>query len=387
MCAAIRIGDSLTNLRLMHYYPRAWVGDGGCTFAVRGWASALAEKGAQVTVVCDGSGEAPQTTDVRYIATSHRGSGNLRAAVGLERILKGQDLLVLHSAWAYHNVQAARSAVRTQVPYLLTPHGAYDPNVFRRRRTAKWIWWGLFERELVARARGIHVFFQDQADELRERLGYKGCIIVAPNGLAIPDLASRTTRSDYLLWMGRFDIETKGLDLLLRALAALHRNERPQARLHGPDWRGGKQQTEQLVQELGLTDYVTIGPPLYGSAKWDALRDCGLFIFPSRWEGQGLMALEAAAAGAPLVVTNTTSLGRHLAWAQAAIIVEPTPQHIAAGIVRGRSLSGAGELGARASQLVRQRFSWPAVAEDYASQLRSLLTESGANSQLAPQHS
>ena len=31
------------NLRMVHYYPRAWVGDGGCTSAVRGWASALAE--------------------------------------------------------------------------------------------------------------------------------------------------------------------------------------------------------------------------------------------------------------------------------------------------------------------------------------------------------
>ena len=85
------------------------------------------------------------------------------------------------------------------------------------------------------------------------------------------------------------------------------------------------------------------------------------------------MALEAAAAAAPLVVTNTTSVGRHLAAAQAAILVEPTPQSIAAGIVRACTSSEAGEFGARASQLVRQRFSWPAVAESYAQQLRALL--------------
>ena len=123
------------------------------------------------------------------------------------------------------------------------------------------------------------------------------------------------------------------------------------------------------MRELGLEDFVAIGPPLYGSAKWEALRRCGLFVFPSRWEGQGLMVLEAAAAGAPFVVTSTTSVGRHLAAAQAAFLVEPTPESIAAGIVRACSLPEAGELGARASQFVRARFSWPAVAASYAQQL------------------
>ena len=296
----------------------------------------------------------------------------IRFPLGLEQILDGRDLLILHSGWVYHNVQAARSAARSGVPYVLTPHGAYDPNILKRRRRSKQLWWKVFEHHLVSRARAIHVFFEEQRDDLKQ-LGYTGPVIVAPNGLTIPDFKPQAGRSQFLLWMGRFDIEIKGIDLLLHALARLHPSARPRTQLHGPDWRGGKQQATQLVRELGLEDFVTIGPPLYGSAKWHALRDCGLFIFPSRWEGQGLMALEAAAAAAPLVVTNTTSVGRHLAAAQAAILVEPTPQSIAAGILRACTSSEAGEFGARASQLVRQRFSWPAVAESYAQQLRALL--------------
>jgi glycosyltransferase involved in cell wall biosynthesis len=360
------------NLSVVHYYPRAWVGDGGCTAAVRGWASALADAGAEVTVVCDQEGEAPRESQVCWLSAPHRAWGRIRFPIGLEQILHGRDLLVLHSGWVYHNVQAARSAARSGVPYVLTPHGAYDPNVFKRRRRSKRLWWKVFEHQLVTRARAIHVFFEEQRDELRQ-LGYTGPVIIAPTGLTIPDFKTQVGRSEFLLWMGRFDIEIKGIDLLLHALASLPPSARPRARLHGPDWRGGKQQARQLVRELGLGDYVQIGPPLYGSEKWEALRGCGFFIFPSRWEGQGLMALEAAAAAAPLVVTSTTSVGRHLAAAQAAILVEPTVESIAAGIVRGYSSSDAGEFGARASQLVRERFSWPAVAESYAHQLRDLL--------------
>lgn len=360
------------NARIVHYYPRAWVGDGGCSSAVRGWAAAQAETGAQVSVVGDGNGTPPTSGNVRWLSAAHRAWGRLRFPVGLEQIFTGQDLLVLHSGWVYHNVQAARSAVRLGIPYLLTPHGAYDPNVFKRRGRSKQLWWRIFEHDLVTRARGIHVFFEEQQDELRQ-LGFTGPVIIAPTGLAVPDFQKQAGRSQVLLWMGRFDIEIKGIDLLLHALASLHPTVRPRARLNGPDWRDGKRQTMRLIRELGLGDDVTIGPPLYGPEKWDALRDCGLFIFPSRWEGQGLMALEAAAAAAPLVVTNTTSVGRHLAAAQGAILVEPTPESIAAGIVRGYSSSETGELGARASHFVREKFSWPAVAESYAQQLTALL--------------
>jgi glycosyltransferase involved in cell wall biosynthesis len=325
-----------------------------------------------VTVVCDQPGAAPLERRVCWLSTPHRGWGRIRYPVGLEHILHGRDLLVLHSGWVYHNVRAARSAARTGVPYLLTPHGAYDPNIFRRRMRSKRLWWKVFEQDLVSRARAIHVFFEEQRDELRQ-LGYGGPVIIAPTGLTTPDFKMQADRSEFLLWMGRFDIEIKGIDLLLHALASLHPSARPRTLLHGPDWRGGKEQTRRLVRELDLDDRVTIGPPLYGSQKWDALRNCRLFIFPSRWEGQGLIALEAAAAAAPLVVTSTTSVGRHLASARAAILVEPTAQSIAAGIVQGWSSSEAGELGTRASQLVREKFSWPAVAKSYTQQLGALL--------------
>jgi glycosyltransferase involved in cell wall biosynthesis len=172
--------------------------------------------------------------------------------------------------------------------------------------------------------------------------------------------------------MGRFDVETKGLDLLLRALASMNPNARPPVRLHGPDWRGGKQRTAQLVRELGLEDVITIGPALYGSQKWEALRDCRLFVFPARWDGQSVMVLEAAAAGAPLLVTSTTPIGRMMASQQAALAVDATAEAIASGIVRGLS-SEAATLGVRASQVVRERFSWPAVAESYRRQVSALL--------------
>jgi hypothetical protein len=112
------------------------------------------------------------------------------------------------------------------------------------------------------------VFFDEQREHL-QHLGYDRAFVVAPNGVRVP----RDRRWDggsggYIAYLGRFDPEHKGLDLLVQATALLPPDERPQLRLHGPDWRGGKDRVRDLVRELDLASDVVLGPPLYGDDKW-----------------------------------------------------------------------------------------------------------------------
>jgi glycosyltransferase involved in cell wall biosynthesis len=359
------------NLRLVHYYPRALVGDGGCSYSVRGWATAGVKAGADVVVAYDQDGDCPQDTGVEWRRLSHRRHGGLRVATDLPLVLHGADFLVLHSGWVYHNVHAARVASRLGVPYVLTPHGAYDPNVFARRSALKRMWWALLERHVVVNASGVHVFFEEEREFLAN-LGYAGPFVVAPSGVTIPHaVAPQVDTAGYVLWMGRFDLEHKGVDLLLHALASLPPEHRPPARLHGPDWRGGKRTAMELVRTLGLESSVTIGPAVYGREKWQTLANCKLFVFPSRWEAQGIVALEAAGVGSTLVVTGTTFVGQELARRGAAILAESDPESIASAIVKGWS-SDTSQLRLRAAHLVRERYSWTAVAVSYLGQLRAL---------------
>ena len=63
----------------------------------------------------------------------------------------------------------------------------------------------------------------------------------------------------YVLWLGRFDPEHKGLDLLLQALALLPSRERPTLRIHGPDWRGRKQKVREWCPRSASTSGRTSG--------------------------------------------------------------------------------------------------------------------------------
>src|SRR5688500_2226011 len=136
-------------MRIIRYYPRAWKGDGGIRNSVCRLSTGLVRAGAAVSVAID-EGAAPEAAELfDWLPVDHAGPQRFRRPVGLESHLRNADLLVLHSAWVYHNIYAANIARRLGVPYLLEPRGAYDPCILRRRAALKKMWWWLFERRLV----------------------------------------------------------------------------------------------------------------------------------------------------------------------------------------------------------------------------------------------
>lgn len=358
-------------MRIVQYHPRALVGDGGITNSVRRLAAAFSRLGADPVIVCDEADLDPPPDGVEWVTLRHVGPGALRFPVGMRVALRDADLLVCNSAWTMHNVVAGRAARRLAVPYVLAPRGAYDPLIRQRRRLAKDVWWAALERDLVRGCRAMHVFFRSQEEHLRA-LGYDGDLLVAPNGVEVPhDLRWDGGSGGHLLYVGRFDPEHKGLDLLVRAVATLPPGTLPPLRLHGPDWRGGKDVVRRLVRELDVADRVIVGEPVYGDAKWRSFVSAKGFVYPSRWEGFGNAVAEAAALGVPTLVTPYP-LGRHLGQRGGAIVADTDVGSLAAGLKQLVSPAAAA-IGARAMEIVHDELTWDAVAQRWLDQAEVLV--------------
>ena len=172
--------------------------------------------------------------------------------------------------------------------------------------------------------------------------------------------------------MGRFDVEHKGIDLLVRAVDSLPPAARPQVRLHGPDSRnGGRPETRELVRELGLERWVSVRDAVYGREKWETLARAVGFAYPSRWEGFGNSVAEAASIGVPTIVTPYY-LGRFLAERDAAILVEPSITGVAAGLQAVVEPS-ARETGRNARKVVEEHITWERVGAAWLTQARDLV--------------
>jgi glycosyltransferase involved in cell wall biosynthesis len=357
-------------MRIVRYYPRAVVGNGGMTGAVRRWSESLVRAGAEVVVVH--AGGKPPPGPVEWVSLRHVGGLGFTAPVGLGEVIRGADVLVLHSGWTLHNAVAGATARRLGIPYVLEPRGAYDPHITRRRRLLKQAWWLALERSLVDHASAIHVFFESEREHLAA-LGYKGPVIVAPNGAPTAEAPFWDGGSGgYLLWLGRFDPEHKGLDLLLNAMAALPSAARPTLRLHGPDWAGGRRAVSRLITKLGLSRSVVIGEPVYGPAKREILEQASAFVYPSRWDACPNAVLEAVAIGVPTLVTPYP-LGKYMGDAGGAVLCEATVPGLFRGIHLLRDRDAMVEIARTGARVARQTLQWDAVGRSWLSQVQQAL--------------
>jgi glycosyltransferase involved in cell wall biosynthesis len=355
-------------VKLVRYYPRAAVGDGGMTKAIRRWSEAMAELGAEVKIVYD-QGTAPSSNGVEWVHARHVGKGQTLMPRDLADHLDGADLLVLHSGWTLRNTRAAAVARDLGVPYMLEPRGALDPHILGRKRLLKQAWWHASERRLVTEARAIHIFFEEERAHL-DAVGYRGHVVVAPNGVDVPEEHGWNGSGDYILWLGRFDPEHKGLDVLLRAIH-LDPSAVSLVRLLGPDWRDKKREVRAMVRDLGLEGHVTVEEPIHGEAKREALQECKGFVYPSRWDACPNSVLEAVAHGVPTLVTPYP-LGTYLASRRGAILARAEERDLARGLYQLASGTAA-SVGGSGAQIARRELTWNAVAKSWLDQVARCL--------------
>jgi D-inositol-3-phosphate glycosyltransferase len=113
-----------------------------------------------------------------------------------------------------------------------------------------------------------------------------------------------------LLFVGRIQ-PLKGVDVALRALAALEDPRSTLVVVGGPSGPSGTAESERLhglVGALGLADRVVFLPPQPHEALADFYRAADVCVVPSRSESFGLVALEAAACGTPVVAAAVGGL-------------------------------------------------------------------------------
>ncbi len=116
-----------------------------------------------------------------------------------------------------------------------------------------------------------------------------------------------------VVFVGRIQ-PLKGPDVAIRALADLRRRGHPDAMLiiiGGASGQGGGYETQRahdLVDELDLHDDVVFVPPQPHHVLSSYYRAADIVIVPSRSESFGLVALEAAACGTPVVASAVGGL-------------------------------------------------------------------------------
>ena len=216
-------------------------------------------------------------------------------------------------------------------------------------------------RTPVRYAHGIQVLTHKERQQLRLLLPtYRGVVATIPHiihhagldGVRASVPWSRESQADKpftILHLGRLDVVTKGLDLLVEGFA---KSGLDQARLilAGPDWNHGRAALEHLADELGCAGRIDFPGAAYGADKERLFASADLFVAASRWDAFNISLAEALLRGIPAVVSDQLNLAPELARAGAVEVVKLSWRSIATAIfdlsknpIRREQLSSAGK--------------------------------------------
>lgn len=317
----------------------------GTNKAVHGLASGLVANGADVSVLCEGEQDGRNVAEAGYEILCFRNSARyrtFRVAPGLkayfEDPVNADCLVVLNGIFHPSLYSLSRILIRRGVPYVVAPHGPYHPTLFQKNAYLKWPYWYLVERQLLNQARAIQLLDSRHALWSR-RLGVDRPVIEAPNGFSPADvvpesrLGWRARGPVRLLYWGRLDVHTKGLDILLQAYALLKTTEEAMLTVQGPDWTGQQGAVEEMVEKLHDPEHVSLLPPEFDTPAPLMMNQHDIVCLPSRFEGFGLAALEAMLAGRVVVVSDGAGIAPHVAASGCGIVVEPEPEAVRDGVL------------------------------------------------------
>jgi len=268
----------------------------------------------------------------RTNAAVHR-AATLRAFLG-GRPERRPALIHAHVGYP-EGAAAAAVAAELGLPLILTEHATYldrlfaDPEIrsayHAGARTAT---------RIVAVGQVLADRIGREFPELRDRL------VVIPNTVDVDAFRAAGAAGrdpDELLWVG-YRREVKGMDALLRAFRIV-RDARPATRLR----LVGRSTTEaeeagwhRLAAELGVADAVAFEPPADRAGVARAMERAALFVHPSRIETMGIVAVEALAAGLPVVAVDSggvTEVLRPDPMSVGALVPEQAPEPLAAAIL------------------------------------------------------
>jgi glycosyltransferase involved in cell wall biosynthesis len=169
------------------------------------------------------------------------------------------------------------------------------------------------------------------------------------------------------LYLGRMDVHTKGLDLLLEALSLGLRQKRlpedTQLTMVGPDQAAGQLYLQRMAQQLGIRENIRFRGPLVGADKWTAILSCDALVLPSRHDAFPTVVVEAMAAARIVVVTNETGVSPLVERERCGYSIPATAEGILSGLERVvESPAEWSAMAARGRACVRKHLTWECIA-------------------------
>jgi glycosyltransferase involved in cell wall biosynthesis len=291
-----------------------------------------------------------------------------------------QTLFHLHSTFIPEFFIITKLLNQLEIPYIVTPHGAYDKSTMDNKRIKKYLYFKIFDKNILSHAKFIHFLGKIEKDQV-ENLGVTTKSVLLPNAPERIDtsllLCNKNKNEIVFSYCGRIVIHHKGLDLLLAAFI----NYKIRKGVGALQFIGDGADLDVLVQQAnssGFTDDIHFLGKKFGQEKLNLLCSSDVFLHTSRHDGMPIAALEAADLSLPLLISQETNLGNYVEKYKAGkVLTENNIKNIEESLFEMEDLFNKQELqkyGSNAKKMIDEELNWDKVAEKFIGHYKNILS-------------
>lgn len=275
------------------------------------------------------------------------------------------DVVIFHSHYYFEYLKFYKTLIKLGIPYFIEPHGSFGTAALQKSKYKKLVANEVLLRSFMKKAKGyIFLNENEKADSKYCTL----CDLVIPNGIKTDEIVEEYVPQENwsFYFIGRFDINHKGLDYLFDALDILEqKGESIRLELYGT----GSEESIDYINNR-IRDYrflkVTNCGPIYGDAQKKLLERHGIMLLTSRYEGFPMTVLEAWKYGNPCLVTPGTNVMNEVVEQKLGWGTELDSESIANAILQAKNdYSNSQDIYIkRCKSYVKNTYSWEEIALD-----------------------
>jgi glycosyltransferase involved in cell wall biosynthesis len=301
-----------------------------------------------------------------------RFSKNLSSKLNDLHAHKKIDIIHIHGVWMYPQYAAAKFSVKNKIPFIISCHGMYEPWLWLNSNFKKKVYFKYVVKNIFSKAKYLHAITLPEANELKK-------LFPNTNIVEIPNLIDSSSikidapgfKEKYVLYLGRID-KKKGIDILINAFANVD-NKNLKLKIAG-GYNDYQKELEALVKSLNLNDKVEFVGLVTGAEKEILFKNAFVFVAPSHSEVVGMVNLESAALGTPVITTKQTGLKKE--WSDnGGFLVNPNVDEVqkALEVSLNWSSEERNENGKKLNNFVTKEYSWEYRFKDWLNLYKSIL--------------
>jgi len=278
------------------------------------------------------------------------------------------DVIHLHGVWMYPQFIGARFAIKNHIPFVISPHGMYEPWLWTKGTLKKKLYFNLIVKNIFNKASLIHTITPQESDSIKGLFPKLNTFeipnLIDSNLIKTPLQTEPSFQEKYILYLGRLDPK-KGLDILIQAFSKL-KTKNIKLKIAGKI-NNYKKTLENLIDSLPIEESsIEFLGMVTGKKKYQLYQNAFVFVAPSYSEVIGMVNLEAALLKTPVITTYQTGLD--LSWNEnGGKLINPTTEELTNALNTFLSISQEERinLGNKLHNFVLKKYSWENRINDW----------------------